>query len=216
MNLLFIGPPGSGKGTQSKLICERYNLRQLSTGDILRENIAQGTELGAIADTYISKGQFLPDDIMIDLIEKEFQKMCHCDGFIFDGFPRTIPQADAFDLILQKHNSKLDVVLVLDVIDDELIHRLTARRTCPKCGASYHLMYNPPKNEGICDVDNGELYQRDDDKEVTIARRLEIYHARTKPLIEYFEKFNLTRHIDGMLPPNVVFEKITEVLDKYR
>lgn len=215
MNFVFLGPPGAGKGTQSKLICEKYNLTQLSTGDILRDNYRRGTELGKTAAKYWADGGLVPDEIMIDLVDSELNKHYKTQGFIFDGFPRTIPQADALENLLHKHNMRLDLVLVLDVNMKELVRRLSARRTCTSCGKTYHLDYNPPKNHCKCDLDDAPLYQREDDREEAITNRLQIFHDQTFLLEEYYNNRGMAYHIYGMDTPEDIFNNIKRVLNKF-
>jgi len=212
MKLVFLGPPGAGKGTQSEKICKDYGIVQLSTDDILRANRKMGTELGKKAQEYMDAGNLVPDDIIIDMIKEELKKPELANGYILDGFPRTVPQAEALDKLLETMNDKLDMTLVLEVPNEELIKRLSARRTCRNCGKTYHLIYNPPKVDNVCDVCNGELYQRDDDKEEAILNRLQVYEKQTKPLIEYYDKQGITKKINGLGTIDEIYERIKAVL----
>jgi adenylate kinase len=216
MRLIFLGPPGAGKGTQAESICKDYNIVQLSTGDILRANRKQGTELGRKAQSYMDVGELVPDQIIIDMIKEELKKLELVNGYILDGFPRTVTQAEALGNLLTEMGQKLDTVLILEVPSEELVKRLTSRRTCRTCGKSYHLIYNPPKKDGICDVDGGELYQRDDDKEEPIRNRLKVYENQTKPLIEYYSAKNLADNINGLGKIDEIYSSIKTVLDRYK
>lgn len=213
MNIILLGAPGSGKGTQAEKLCREYNLIQLSTGDILRENRRLGTNLGKQASKYLDGGSLVPDDVMIQLVRSELVKPHKSNGFILDGFPRTVPQAESLEVILNDLSLKLNAVIVLDTENDEIIRRLSARRTCPKCGKTFHLMFNPPKTEGICDACGNELYQRPDDTPNAIRHRLEVYANQTHPLIEFYEAKKLARHIPGMLAIDEVYKHIKEVLE---
>jgi len=216
MRLIFLGPPGAGKGTQSELICKEYGIVQLSTGDILRENRSNGTELGIKAQGYMNAGELVPDDLIIAMLENEIKNSKYRNGFILDGVPRTLPQAEAIFEIFLKLNQTLDVVLVLNVPKEDLAHRLSARRTCSKCGKSYNLMFNPPKKDGICDDPcGGELFLRVDDKEETVLNRMTVYENQTKPLIEFYSKKGLTVNINGLQSLEDVFTDIKNVLDKF-
>lgn len=212
MKLIFLGPPGAGKGTQAEKICKDYNIVQLSTGDILRANRKMGTELGKKAQTYMDAGDLVPDQIIIDMIKEEIKKPELQNGYLLDGFPRTVPQAEALDALLESMGEKLDTTLVLEVPNEELIKRLSARRTCRVCAKTYHMIYNPPKQEGICDKEGGELYQRDDDKEEAILNRLNVYENQTKPLIEYYTKKGLAKNINGVGGINEIYEQIKQIL----
>jgi adenylate kinase len=212
MKLVFLGPPGAGKGTQSERICKDYGIVQLSTGDILRTNRKAGTELGKKAQEYMDAGNLVPDDIIIDMIKEELKKPELKNGYILDGFPRTVPQAEALDKLLDSIGEKLDLTLVLDVPNDELIKRLSARRTCRQCGKTFHLIYNPPKVKDVCDACDSELYQRDDDKEAAIFNRLKVYESQTKPLIEYYEKQGITKMINGIGTIDDIYKNIKSIL----
>jgi len=213
MDLIFLGPPGAGKGTQAKMLVERYGIPQVSTGDILRAAVAEGTELGKKAKEYMEAGKLVPDEVVIGIIEERL-KQSDCEkGFILDGFPRTVPQAEALDKVLEKMGRKIDHVLTLDVPEEELIKRLTGRRTCKKCGAMYHTIFNPPKVEGVCDKCGGELYQRPDDNEETVRSRLSVYEQQTRPLIDFYEKKGLVRKIDGRGEIKEIFEQIVRILE---
>lgn len=216
MNLIFLGPPGAGKGTQCAHIVEDYGVRQLSTGELLRKNIREGTPIGIEADKYISHGNLIPDDLMIGILKEELQRGDYIEkGCIFDGFPRTVPQAEALIELLEEFNTKLDVVVVLEVPRSELVERLTARRTCKDCGRVYHLKFNPPKNEGFCDSPcGGELFQRDDDSIRTVLQRLEVYKNQTEPLLEFYEQRNQARRINGVGSLEHVYDRIREVLSE--
>ncbi len=213
MKLIFLGPPGAGKGTQSEKICADYDVTQLSTGDILRANRKQGTELGKKAQKYMDGGELVPDQIIVDMIKQELKKPEVAKGYILDGFPRTVPQAEALDELLEGMGEKLDATLVLEVPNEELVKRLTARRVCKNCGKTYHLIFNPPKKEGICDACGGELYQRDDDKEGPIRNRLSVYEKQTKPLIDYYEKKGLAKKIDGLGGIDEIYARVKNALD---
>ncbi|MDL1971787.1 MAG: adenylate kinase [Deltaproteobacteria bacterium] len=213
MDLIFLGPPGAGKGTQAKMLVERYGIPQVSTGDILRAAVAEGTELGKKAKEYMEAGKLVPDEVVIGIIEERL-KQSDCEkGFILDGFPRTVPQAEALDKVLEKMGRKIDHVLTLDVPEEELIRRLTGRRTCKKCGAMYHIIFNPPKVEGVCDKCGGELYQRPDDNEETVRSRLSVYEQQTSPLIDFYEKKGLVRKIDGRGEIKEIFDQIVKILE---
>jgi adenylate kinase len=213
MNIILLGPPGSGKGTQAKMIADKYNIKHISTGDILRENVRNGTPLGKEAKKFMDAGQLVPDTVLIDIIKDRLAKPDVKDGWMLDGYPRTIPQADALEKILPSLKQKMNVVLNVDVPDNELVGRLSGRRMC-KCGVSYHLQFNPPKKEGVCDVCGGSLYHRDDDKAEAITKRLDAYHKQTQPLIDYYTKKGVIANINGTGDIKAIFGEIVKVLDK--
>jgi len=214
MNLILLGAPGAGKGTQAEMIVAKYNIPQISTGDMLREAVAKGTELGQKAKEYMDKGELVPDEVVIGIV-KERLAQPDCDkGFILDGFPRTINQAEALDGILKELNKKIDAVINVYVPEEEIVKRIVNRRTCRNCKAVYHLIYNPPKEEGKCDKCGGELYQRDDDKEETVKERLKVYKSQTQPLIDYYSKKGVVYDIDGTKTIEEVFKQIEAILDK--
>ena len=213
MNLILLGPPGAGKGTQAQRMEDRYHIPQISTGDILRGAVKESTPLGIRAKGFMDQGQLVPDEIVIGIIEERL-KAKDCDpGFILDGFPRTIPQAEALQPILNKIGKKIDHVINIEVDPEELVRRLTGRRTCKNCGAMFHLLFRPPKKEGICDRCGGTLYQRADDKEETIRTRLKEYEKQTAPLIQYYRGKKTLRPIQGMGGPDQIFEQIARALD---
>lgn len=215
MNIILLGPPGAGKGTQAKKIAEHYSLPHISTGDILRENISNNTSLGIKAKSYMAKGELVPDELLITIIRDRLSKPDCSKGFLLDGYPRTVPQADALQMILTESNKKLDVVLDIDVDDEELIKRLSGRRVCASCGMSYHMIFNPPKEDEICDKCKGKLYQREDDKPEAIRNRLIVYKKQTQPLIEYYTRKGLLRTVDGGKDIPEIFGDIKKILEKY-
>ncbi len=212
MNIVFLGPPGAGKGTQAKRITEKYGIPQISTGDMFREHLSKGTELGQKAKEYMEKGQLVPDEIVLSMVEERLKQPDCEKGFILDGFPRTVAQAEALDEMLSKLGKKIDYAIAIEVPDEELVERLTGRRTCKKCGMMYHVKFKPPKVEGKCDACGGELYQRPDDNEETVRNRLKVYHESTAPLIEYYEKKGVLHRIDGGGSIDEIFERIVQVL----
>ncbi|SHI18874.1 adenylate kinase [Sporanaerobacter acetigenes] len=213
MRLVLLGPPGAGKGTQASAITKKYNIPHISTGDIFRLNIKEGTDLGKKAKEYMDKGLLVPDDIVVSIVKDRLTKDDCKDGFLLDGFPRTVNQADALDIELEKMGFKLDKVINIDVEKDELINRAIGRRICKKCGATYHVEFNPPKQSGKCDVCGEGLYQRDDDTEETVSRRIEVYLKETKPLIDYYTKKGIILNIDGKQSIEKVYEDIVKSLE---
>ena len=213
VNLVLLGAPGAGKGTQAKMLAGKYGILHISTGDILRENVSNNTELGQKAKEYMDKGELVPDTVLIDIIKDRLSKPDTDNGFLLDGYPRTIPQAVALDYIFGQLGKRLDVVIDIKVQDEELVARLAGRRMC-KCGASYHVKFNPPKRDGICDVCSGELYQRDDDTESSVKTRLVAYYNQTHPLIDYYTDKGLLRTVSGTGDIGDIFGEITVVIDK--
>ena len=214
MKLILVGPPGSGKGTQAKMLIEKYSIPQISTGDILREAVKEGSPLGKKAKSIMDKGSLVPDELVVGIIEERLKKPDCKGGFILDGFPRTVAQAEALDSILDKMNLEIDHLLNIEVDDGELLKRLTGRRTCKSCGRGYHIIFDPPAKENICNECNGELYQRDDDKEDTIKSRLKVYHDQTAPVVDFYKKKNMSRTIDGLGKIDEVFTRITDTINK--
>jgi adenylate kinase len=213
MNLILLGPPGAGKGTQAQRIVERYHIPQVSTGDILRTAVKEGTPLGKKAKAFMDQGQLVPDEVVIGIIEGRLRAPDCNPGFILDGFPRTIVQAEALQAILTKMGKSIDHVINIEVYSEELVHRLTGRRTCKNCGAMFHLLFHPPKREGICDRCGGVLYQREDDKEETIRMRLREYEKQTTPLIQYYQLKNGLRSVQGVGGQDEIFERIVRLLN---
>ncbi|MDP4092455.1 MAG: adenylate kinase [Bacillota bacterium] len=197
MRMIMLGAPGAGKGTQAVKLAEKYNIPQISTGDIFRSNIKNGTELGKKAKEYIDKGMLVPDEITIGIVKDRLQQTDCKNGFILDGFPRTIPQAEYLDDALESMGVKLDVVLNIGVDDSEIIKRMSGRRVCPKCGLSYHTIFNPPKDAVNCDVCKVQVIQREDDREETVISRLKTYHSQTEPLINYYGGKGLLLTVEG-------------------
>ncbi len=213
MNIILLGPPGAGKGTQAQMIVERYRIPQISTGDILRAAVKQGSPLGQQAKGFMDRGELVPDEVVIGIIEERL-KASDCDrGFILDGFPRTTPQAEALQTILANLGKRIDHVLNIEVESEELVRRLTGRRTCKTCGGMFHILFHPPRVEGVCDRCGGPLYQREDDREETIRTRLKAYERQTAPLIQYYQNKKLLRPIQGMGGQNQIFEEILRVLE---
>jgi adenylate kinase len=208
LNLILVGPPGAGKGTQAERLTADFGLPYFATGNILRAAVAEGTELGKKAKEYMDAGNLVPDEIIIGVILEALDGEEASDGFLLDGFPRTVPQADALGAALEKVGRKLSGVLLIDVDDDEVVRRLSGRRTCSKNGHTYHVDFDPPKHDGVCDQDGSKLLQRDDDKPETIRKRLSVYHEQTEPLVEYYEGRDLLRRFDGTRTPNEVHDHV--------
>jgi len=212
LNIILLGPPGCGKGTQAKMLTEQYKIPQVSTGDILREALKKETAMGLKAKSYMDSGKLVPDEVVIGIIQDRLKQSDCQKGFILDGFPRTVVQAEALDKTLKDMGKKIEHSISIDVDDEELLGRLTGRRTCRSCGAMYHVLFNPSKKEGVCDACSGELYQRDDDKEETISNRLNIYKQQTAPLIDYYKKKDILRLVTGTGKIENIFKRIEDVL----
>ena len=212
MKIIMLGAPGAGKGTQAKMIASNYGVPHISTGDIFRANIKNGTELGREAKSYMDKGLLVPDELTVKLLlDRVAQDDCG-SGYVLDGFPRTIPQAQVLDEALAKLGESVDYAVNVDVPDENIINRMSGRRACLNCGATYHIVSIPPKKEGICDVCGSELVLRDDDKPETVKNRLKVYHDQTQPLIDFYEAKGVLRTVDGTLPMEEVFEAIAGIL----
>ena len=212
MKNIMLGAPGAGKGTQAKKIAEKYHIPHISTGDIFRANIKNGTELGKKAKTYMDQGLLVPDELTVDLvIDRVGQDDCK-DGYILDGFPRTIPQAECLDAALEKRGEKVDFAINVEVPDENIVNRMSGRRACVGCGATYHIKYNPTKVDGVCDACGEKLVLRDDDKPETVQKRLGVYHDQTQPLIDYYTKSGVLKEVDGTVDMEDVFQAIVEIL----
>lgn len=211
MRLILLGAPGAGKGTQAVNLSQKLNIPHISTGDIFRANIKEGTELGIKAKHYIDQGLLVPDDLTISIVKDRLQKADCKNGFLLDGFPRTIPQAEQLDIALESMGEKINAVINLDVPDDVIVKRMAGRRVCKGCGASYHISSNPPKSDGLCDVCGDKLIIRDDDEEQTVKERLKTYHKKTEPLINYYNERNLLLHFDGT---KGIMETTSEIMEK--
>jgi adenylate kinase len=216
LNLILLGPPGAGKGTQGALLSQDFGLPYIATGDLLRDAVKEGSELGKQAEKYMKAGQLVPDEIIIGMIFQYIESEEARDGFLLDGFPRTIRQAEALDEELAKLGRELTAVLLIEVPDEEVIRRLAGRRVSAKTGRVYHLEFDPPKHPDRCDVDGSRLIQREDDKEETIRERLKVYHEQTAPLIDYYEQRGLLRRFDGCRSPEEVHEHIRATLATLR
>ncbi len=212
MKIIMLGAPGAGKGTQAKRIAEKYTIPHISTGDIFRANIKNGTELGQKAKQYMDKGELVPDELTCDLVMDRIQQEDCKNGFVLDGFPRTIPQAEALDAALEKIGQKMDYAVDVDVPDENIVNRMGGRRACLSCGATYHVTFNPTKTEDVCDACGAKTVLRDDDKPETVQKRLEVYHAQTQPLIDYYKKQGILKSVDGTQPMDAVFDAIVAIL----
>lgn len=212
LRTVLLGPPGAGKGTQAVRIVEKYNVPHISTGDIFRENIKNGTELGKKAQEYMNKGELVPDDLVIEIATTRLLADDCKEGFLLDGFPRTVYQAEKLDEFLKEHGMELDVVIDIEVEKEELITRLTGRRVCKACGASYHVVNIPPRKEGICDSCGGELFQRADDTVETVNNRIEVYNEQTMPLVDYYKNADKLAVVDGALSLDTVFAEIVKAI----
>ena len=212
MKLIMLGAPGAGKGTQAKKIAEKYGIPHISTGDIFRANIKNGTELGKEAKKYMDQGLLVPDELTVDLVVDRINQEDCANGYVLDGFPRTIPQAEALDEALKSLNDSLDYAINVEVPDENIINRMSGRRACLSCGATYHIVYNKTKTEGICDKCGSELVLRDDDKPETVQKRLSVYHDQTQPLIDYYTKKGIIKEVDGTLDMEAVFNAIVDIL----
>lgn len=212
MNVILLGPPGAGKGTQAKMLVEEYQIPQISTGDILRAAVKEGSPMGKEAKACMDKGELVPDSVVIGIVEERIQQPDCAKGYMLDGFPRTVPQAEALDGMLKNLSSQIDHVVSIEVASEELVGRLTGRRTCRACGVGFHVMFDPPEQEGVCDKCGGELYQRDDDNVETVTSRLEVYESQTLPLIDYYTAQEKIRPIDGVGDIKEIFGRVTQVL----
>jgi adenylate kinase len=216
LNLILLGPPGAGKGTQAERLVEDFDLPYYATGDILRAAVKEGSELGEEAKEYMDKGDLVPDEVICRVIMDRIDRPEAADGFLLDGFPRTTKQADVLEEALEGRDRRLTAALLVDVDDDEVVRRLSGRRVCVKNGHLYHVEFDPPKNEGVCDQDGSRLEQRDDDKPETVKHRLEVYHDQTSPLVERYEEKGLLRRFDGERPPGEVHDHIRATLATLR
>ncbi|MDQ7844025.1 MAG: adenylate kinase [Armatimonadota bacterium] len=212
MNLIFLGAPGAGKGTQARLLQEREQILQLSTGDMLRAAIAEGSPLGMQAKAYVERGALVPDDVMIALIETRLTRPDARRGFVLDGFPRTLPQAEALDRMLERAGRRVDAVLYFDLDDDTILRRLTGRWVCRQAGHIYHLEFKPPRQPGRCDVDGSELVQRVDDRPETVRRRLEVYHRETEPVVEFYRRRGVLATVDADGGIEDVYERVLRTI----
>ena len=212
MKIIMLGAPGAGKGTQAAQIAEKYHIPPISTGDIFRANLKQGTPLGLKAKEYMDQGLLVPDDLTCDLVVDRIAQPDAANGYVLDGFPRTIPQAEALTKALEARGEKIDFAIDVEVPDENIVNRMSGRRACAKCGATYHIVFNPTKQEGVCDSCGGELILRDDDKPETVQKRLGVYHDQTQPLIEYYTAAGVLHEIDGTQDIQKVFEDICAIL----
>ncbi len=212
MRIVLLGPPGAGKGTQAKSISNKYSIPHISTGDIFRKNISEKTPLGVEAKGYIDKGHLVPDSLTIDLVKDTLSQEFCKNGFLLDGFPRTVAQAEALKEFLKETETDLDVALLIDVAQSFILERMTGRRVCTSCGASYHVKFNPPSVDGKCDVCGNDVVQRKDDTEATVKERLDVYDSQTQPLINYYDGEGLLKTVDGTKAINEVFESICNIL----
>ena len=212
MKIIMLGAPGAGKGTQAKKISEKYQIPHISTGDIFRANIKNGTELGKKAKTYMDQGLLVPDELVVDLVVDRVNQDDCANGYVLDGFPRTIPQAEALDAALAKLGQKVDYAINVEVPDENIVNRMSGRRACVDCGATYHIVSIPTKVEGICDKCGSEVVLRDDDKPETVQKRLSVYHEQTQPLIDYYTKQGVLKTVDGTVALDKVFQSIVEIL----
>ncbi|MCI0454508.1 MAG: adenylate kinase [Candidatus Dadabacteria bacterium] len=212
MIFIIFGPPGVGKGTQAAKISQKYNFLHVSTGDILRASVKEGTELGKLAKSYMDKGELVPDNVIIGIIRERISDKDSKKGFLFDGFPRTIEQAEALDNMLSKEGQKIDSVISIELSDEEIVKRISGRRVCEKCGSMYHIIYDPPTNMGYCNKCGGGLYQRDDDSEDVIRTRLEVYRRQTEPIKKFYKRGGILKRIDGLGTIDDVFSRIEKVL----
>ncbi len=213
MKIIMLGAPGAGKGTQAKQIAAKYSIPHISTGDIFRANIKNGTELGKKAKEYMDQGALVPDELTCDLVMDRISQPDAVNGFVLDGFPRTIPQAEALDKALTAAGQSMDYAIDVDVPDENIVNRMSGRRACLKCGATYHIVSIPTKVEGICDVCGEPVVQRDDDKPETVQKRLTVYHEQTQPLIDYYKGKGILKSVDGTVPMDQVFEEIVKILE---
>lgn len=212
MKIIMLGAPGAGKGTQAKKIAEKYGIPHISTGDIFRANIKNGTELGKKAKTYMDEGLLVPDELVVDLVVDRVQQEDCKNGYVLDGFPRTIPQAEALDKALAELGEKMDYAINVEVPDENIVNRMSGRRACVGCGATYHIVHAPTKVENICDTCGGELILRDDDKPETVLKRLGVYHEQTQPLIQYYTDKDIFVEVDGTVDLEDVFKAIVNIL----
>ncbi len=212
MKIIMLGAPGAGKGTQAKKIAAKYQIPHVSTGDIFRANIKNGTELGMKAKSYMDAGGLVPDEITIGMLLERIHEEDCAGGYVLDGFPRTIPQAESLTEALKARGEDIDYAINVDVPDDHIISRMSGRRACLACGATYHIVFNPPKQEGICDICGEKLVLRDDDKPETVQKRLDVYHSQTKPLIDYYKEAGILAQVDGTQDMEVVFQDIVKIL----
>ena len=212
MKIIMLGAPGAGKGTKAKKIADRYQIPHISTGDIFRANIKEGTELGKKAKSYMDQGLLVPDELTLELIMDRFQNPDCANGYVLDGFPRTIPQAEALTAALEKNGDSIDYAINVEVPDENIITRMSGRRACLACGATYHVVYAPTKEEGVCDRCGEKLVLRDDDKPETVKKRLDVYHSQTQPLIDYYTKQGKLAEVDGTQSVDAVFDAIVKIL----
>ncbi len=212
MKIIMLGAPGAGKGTQAQMIADKYEIPHVSTGDIFRENVKNGTELGMEAKKYMDQGALVPDELTVKILLDRVAKDDCKNGYVLDGFPRTIPQAEVLDNALNEIGEKIDYAINVDVPDENIIRRMSGRRACLSCGATYHIEHVPPKKEGICDRCGKELVLRDDDKEETVKNRLDVYHKQTQPLIDFYTKKGVLKTVDGTVDMKDVFAAITAIL----
>ena len=212
MKIVMLGAPGAGKGTQAKMISEKYAIPHISTGDIFRANIKEGTELGKKAKAYMDEGKLVPDELTCDLVVDRIAQDDAKNGYVLDGFPRTIPQAEALTNALNARGEKLDYAIDVEVPDENIVNRMSGRRACVNCGGTYHIKYNPTKVEGVCDACGGQLTLRDDDKPEVVADRLKVYHEQTQPLIDYYNKEGILKEVDGTVDLKDVFDAIVGIL----
>jgi len=215
VRVVLVGPPGAGKGTQAQYIASHLSVPKISTGDIFRANVSRGTELGKLAKEYMDRGELVPDEVTIAMVRDRLLQDDVREGFLLDGFPRNVPQAEVLKEMLAEFGASLDVVLELKVDDEEVIRRLSGRRTCRSCGKVWHVVFDPPAVEGVCDACGGELFQRDDDREETIRRRLEVYQEQTAPLISFYEKEGILAGIDATGPVEEVTQRALSVLRRF-
>jgi len=212
MKIVMLGAPGAGKGTQAKMIAEKYTIPHISTGDIFRANIKEGTPLGLEAKSYMDQGKLVPDELTVKILLDRVSKDDCKNGYVLDGFPRTIPQANVLKEALAKQNDKIDYAINVDVPDENIVRRMSGRRACVTCGATYHIEHVPPKTEGICDKCGSALILRDDDKPDTVLNRLKVYHDQTQPLIDFYKNEGILKEVDGTIDVKDVFESIVKIL----